>query len=67
MTITPAYGRDYKSAKAAREAFNNNVDFIISDMFSQWDGKPVSKSDLIKGDVVTIRYNKLTRVIQVTV
>lgn len=33
-TLTPAYGRDYHSAKAAREAFNSGKDFILNDLFT---------------------------------
>lgn len=57
MTLTPAYGRDYKSAKAAKEDFNADKDFIVRDFFSPWDGKPVNKSQL-KGTTVTLRFDK---------
>jgi hypothetical protein len=65
MTLTPAYGKDYKSKKSVQEAFDNNVDFIIADMFHPYSGKPVNKSQL-KGSVcvaeVGIRFDKLRKI-----
>ena len=60
MTLIPAYGRDYKSAKAVKEDWDANKDFIIADVSSRWNGKPVNKEQL-KGETVGIRYNKLTK------
>tara|TARA_R100001129_G_C5095440_1_gene182548 strand:- start:296 stop:487 length:192 start_codon:yes stop_codon:yes gene_type:complete len=62
MTVTPAYGRDYKSAKAAKAAWKSGKDFIIRDFFSPYDGKPCSIRDT-QGQV-TIRYDKLRKVTQ---
>jgi hypothetical protein len=31
LTLIPAYGRDYKSAKAVLADWNDNKDFIIND------------------------------------
>lgn len=61
MTVTPAYGRDYKSAKAVKADWLAGKDFIVADMFSQWDGKPVNREQLV-GQSVTVRYCKLTKV-----
>lgn len=61
VTVTPAYGRDYNSAKAAKADFNAGKDFILRDMMSPWDGKPVGKSDLV-GKTVNIRYAKERKV-----
>ena len=60
MTLTPAYGRDYKSKKAAVADFNDGKDFTVRDITSRWDGKPANKSDLQAAGVrrVQIRYNK---------
>ena len=69
VTVTPAYGRDYKSAKAAKADFNANKDFILQDIMSPWDGKYAAKDDLIHGgdyDVVNIRYKRNTMVTSVT-
>ena len=63
-TLTPAYGRDYKSRKAVETDFNGNKDFILVDMFSPWNGKPCNKSDLASAGYgsVSIRYGKLRKV-----
>ena len=61
MTITPAYGRDYKSANAALEDYNADKDFIVADITNPYNGKPVNKSQLSGVDVM-IRYNKLTKI-----
>ncbi len=66
MTLTPAYGRDYKSKAAALADFDDNTDFIINDAFSPWDGKPVNKAQL-SGQKVTIRYSNLKKVFVVQV
>ena len=64
ITLTPAYGRDYKSKRAALEAFEEGYDFIINDITHQYDGKPATKSQLVANGErqVKIRYNKLLRV-----
>lgn len=66
MTLTPAYGRDYKSIKDAKADFDANKDWIIDDYFSKWDGKPVNKEQLI-GETVTLRFNQLTETTTFTV
>ena len=60
-TLTPAYGRDYRSAAAAREAFLSGKDFIFNEVGSRWDRKPCSIRDFKAGETpsVTIRYNRL--------
>lgn len=66
MTITPAYGRDYKSAKAAKADYYADKDFIISDFTSPWDGKLVNKSQLSDhAGYLNIRYNNLTKITRV--
>lgn len=67
MTITPAYGRDYKTAKAAKADFAADKDFIVADFFDRYDGKPVNKSDLINAGKtsVLIRFCRLTKITMV--
>lgn len=67
MTLTPAYGRDYKSKADALAAFRGGKDFIINDVTSPWDGKPCSISDLSEGERVKIRYKGLRNVFVVEV
>ncbi len=64
VEVTPAYGRDYKSAKAAKADWQAGKDFILRDFSSPWNGKPVN-IECTKPPfnyVVKIRYNKLQRV-----
>lgn len=60
MTIVPAYGRDYKSARAAKDDWTAGKDFLIADMSSPHDGRYVNVKDY--GGRVTIRYAGLTKV-----
>lgn len=62
MIVTPAYGRDYKSAKSAKADWKEGKDFIVQDFFSPWDGKPCSIRDT--KEKVFIRYDKLRKVTQ---
>jgi len=61
MTLTPAYGRDYRTAKDALADYNAGKDFIINDITSRWDGKPVNKKQL-NGDAVMLRFNDARKV-----
>jgi hypothetical protein len=64
MTLTPAYGRDYKSKKEIEADLNAGKDFILNDMSSPWDGKPINKENLIEmgQTMVNVRYGKLRKV-----
>tara|TARA_R110000824_G_scaffold177983_2_gene357523 strand:+ start:1825 stop:2064 length:240 start_codon:yes stop_codon:yes gene_type:complete len=72
VTVTPAHGRDYKSAKAAKADFNANKDFILQDWWLLWDTVGVTyagRDDLIHSgnyDVVNIRYKRNAMVTSVT-
>lgn len=66
MTLTPAYGRDYKTAKAAKADFNDNKDFVVADLFSG-GGRYANKQDLPKGTRVTLRFDGMRKVAVVTV
>jgi len=66
ITLVPAYGRDYKSAKAVKADFDAGKDFIINDMSSRWDGKPANKQDLA-GHTCKIRYNKMMKLMIIKV
>jgi len=60
LTVVPAYGRDYESAKAALADWNDNKDFIVATISSPYDGKYCNKQDL-PNEQVKIRYHKLTK------
>jgi len=61
-TITPAYGRDYKSAKEAVADFEANKDFCL-----QPSGQYINKEQIATGIIVQIRYKNQTRDILVEV
>jgi len=56
-TLTPAYGRDYKSAAAAIKDLIEGKDFVLHDITSRWDGSYCTISDFNPGDKLTIRYS----------
>lgn len=58
--LTPAYGRDYKSAKEAKKDFLDNKDFILRDASSRWDGKPIN-GEQIENEEVTLRFSQLRK------
>ena len=62
MFLIPAYGRDYKSAKAVKADWQAGKDFIVSDISHPYDMKPVSIRDLKQDSYVLIRYDKLRKV-----
>ena len=60
LTLTPAYGRDYKSQKAVKADWGANKDFVIATL-----GHPtyINKQDADRdGAKVMIRYNNLTKI-----
>lgn len=57
LTLTPAYGRDYKSKAAVMADWNAGKDFIV-----QPSGQYISKNDAPKGCTLNIRYKRLTLV-----
>jgi hypothetical protein len=59
-TLTPAYGRDYKSAEAAKDDFLANRDFYL-----QPQGQLINREQIAPSTTVHIRYNRLTKVTQV--
>ena len=63
LTLIPALGRDYKSAKEVQEAWDAGKDFIVSNMFSPDDGRYINKEDAEKtGGTFNIRYKKMTQI-----
>lgn len=65
LTVVPAYGRDYKSAKAVREDYAAGKDFRINDMSSPYDGAYVNSGDHPAGVTLSVRYAKLTKVVNI--
>jgi len=53
VTLTPAYGRDYKKKADAIADFEANKDFVL-----QPHGQYINKEQIAEGVTVNIRYNK---------
>lgn len=63
LTLVPAYGRDYKSAKAVQEDWDAGKDFLIQDVSSGHNGRYCNKNDNVeKGTTLKIRYKALTQI-----
>lgn len=60
-TLTPAYGRDYKSQKEIESDFNANKDFILNP-----DGIYINKEQIKPGTKVQLRYARMMKVHVVT-
>ena len=73
MTLVPAYGRDYKTAKAVKEDWALGKDFLVANIMDEHDGKPFNKQDAatiaqFQGPVtLNIRYKGLANIAQVKV
>jgi len=69
MTLTPAYGRDYKSGKAAKADFYDNKDFIVADISDPDDGRYTNREDVVNMGIKTVnlRFKCLTKIAVVTV
>ena len=64
LTIQPAYGRDYKTAKEAKADWEAGKDFQINNMFHPQDGAYVNKEDG-KGQSFLIRFCRNTKTVTV--
>ena len=64
LTVTPAYARDYRTAKEAKEAWESGKDFVVADAFSPWCGSYINKEGALNGEVrtVNIRFDSLRKV-----
>lgn len=63
MTLTPAYGRDYKSKKEVQADLDAGKDFLVADLFSGGGGY-INKPQILESGVrqVTVRYGQLRKV-----
>jgi len=59
-TLLPAYGRDFKTVKAARASWKAGQDWIIADLFHPYDGKPCNRQEM--GDDVMLRFCAKTKI-----
>lgn len=64
LHTVPMHGREYKSKKDILAAWLAGKDFLICDMSSRWDGKPVNVTDAERAGetVVNVRYKRLTAI-----
>ena len=66
IVLSPAYGRDYKSAKEVKAALFSGKDFRIESIGPN-AGRYCSIHDFPVGQVLNIRYRGLRQVLPVTV
>lgn len=66
LILTPAYGRDYRSKKAAVLDLESNKDFVIENFDSPDCGRYVN-AEQITGQRVQLRFDRLRKVAIVTV
>lgn len=60
VTLTPAYGADYKSAKAAIAAFKEGKDWVLNSPF--YPQTYCSIKDFVPGTSVVLRYGNMRKV-----
>ena len=63
LTVSGAYGRDYKSVKAVKADWNAGKDFIIR-TFGPDDGRYINKADAT-GIAIMVRYQRDTKITKV--
>lgn len=61
LTLTPAYGRDFKSAREAQQSFMSGQDWQIATVFGGNAGRYCSVRDFADGVSVELRYAKQTK------
>lgn len=54
LTLTPAYGRDYKSQAAVLKDFLDEKDFIV-----QPEGRYINKQQIPRGAIIKFRYSNM--------
>lgn len=58
ITVTPAYGRDYKSAHEALGDWEAGKDFFLEAIDGRPYGTYCSRRDFRQGDEINIRYDR---------
>lgn len=66
MTLTPAYGRDYKSIKAVKEDWEADKDFVIAS-YGPDEGRYINRAQAlsIPHTTFSVRYAKQTKITNV--
>ena len=57
ITLTPAYGRDFKNGKEAEANFRAGKDWVVADVMHRYAGSYCSIKDLA-GETVKLRFKK---------
>ncbi len=74
LTVTPAYGRDYRTEAEVKKDWSEGKDFIIATVMHRDCGRYINKQDayssLESGSdgerlIISARYNNLTEIVQV--
>lgn len=61
LEVIPAYGRDYKTQAEVKEAWSQNLDFLIAPL-----GPYINKQDAENfGENVIVRYDNMRKVVGV--
>lgn len=66
VTLTPAYGADYRSKTQVQEAWKAGKDFIRQCFYGPYDGKPMNREQMTAGEKYSIRYDKLRKTVNVS-
>jgi hypothetical protein len=63
ITLTPAYGRDYRSRRAVLADWEANRDFILYAFEDPWDGKPINRTQALESNLreMCFRYDRLRK------
>lgn len=56
MDVAPAYGRRYRSLEKTKADWDANLDFVLLDPSSRWNGKAVNKEQVPADEPVYSRY-----------
>jgi hypothetical protein len=66
LTLTPAYGRDYKDEKQVLDHWLKGKDFLISDISCRWNGSYINVEDAKNNEpntIFKIRFNQLADIV----
>lgn len=62
ITVTPAYGRDYKSLKAAKADWEADKDFQMQPSGQYINRAQAVAEPSLRGSTLQVRYKKLTQI-----
>ena len=65
LTLSPAYGRDYKSKAEVQKDWDAGKDFVIETMMHPDCGRPMNKEQVSDSEAISIRYKGMTQIMNV--